>query len=207
MPRKPGRPTAAQEPLSRERILQAALTLIDTSGVEALSMRRLAAVLGVDPMALYHYLPNKEAILRGLIELIFSGLQVPQVSDAAWEDQVRACARAYFDVVRAHPQLLVYIVGDLDLVMQAGLNANNEMLYAALFAAGLSARQVHHAASLVIDYLHGYLLAERVISSTGENEMIQRMKRMTTNQYPFMQRILAAIEDRLTRPYSVMRWD
>ena len=54
MGRRPGRPRAGNEKLTRERILRAALQLVDDHGVDALSMRRLAADLGVDPMAIYH---------------------------------------------------------------------------------------------------------------------------------------------------------
>src|SRR5688572_13014878 len=119
MARKVGRPRSAQESLSREKILEAALGIVDLHGAESFSMRRLASKLGVDPMAIYHYLPNKNAIFRGLIELIFADLQVPQPQTSSWEDMVRACAHAYYDVVRAHPQLIVYVVGDVDLVMHA----------------------------------------------------------------------------------------
>ena len=61
MGRRLGRPKAGQELLTRERILDAALRLVDEQGMAALSMRRLAAELGVDPMALYHHLPGKAA--------------------------------------------------------------------------------------------------------------------------------------------------
>src|SRR5690349_19827196 len=111
MARKVGRPNAEQSNLSREKILEAALSLVDLQGVEAMSMRRLAAALNVDPMAIYHYLPSKDAVLRGMVELIFADLQVLTLENATWEDQVRACVHAYYEVVRKHPQLIVHIVG------------------------------------------------------------------------------------------------
>ncbi len=192
MARKAGRPR--QEALSREKILEAALSLIDAHGVEAFSMRRLAAALEVDPMAIYHYLPNKEAILRGLIELIFANLHVPPTENASWEETVRACAHAYYDAVRAHPQLIIYVVGDVDLVMHAALSANNEQLYAALFNAGLDARQVFYAVSLIIDYLHGCLLGESAMQNSDPTSMLQHFEQSTTDQYPAIRRVVEAIQ-------------
>src|SRR5262245_9635166 len=63
MARRPGRPRAGQAPLTRERILAAAMRLADEQGIASLSMRRLAADLGVDPMAIYHHLPGKAAVV------------------------------------------------------------------------------------------------------------------------------------------------
>ncbi len=68
MVRRTGRPKAGEEPLTRGRILKMALSLVDEHGMEALSMRRLAKELGVDPMAIYHHVPGKRALLTGLIE-------------------------------------------------------------------------------------------------------------------------------------------
>src|SRR5690242_7064299 len=70
--RSGGRPRVGQERLSREAILTAALQLVDDEGIDALTMRRLAATLGVNPMSLYHHLPNKAAVLAGLAELVFA---------------------------------------------------------------------------------------------------------------------------------------
>src|SRR5690606_38257905 len=72
-----GRPRAGERRLTRERILHAALELVDREGVAALSMRRLAAALDVDPMAIYHHLDGKEAVIAGLVELAFGELRIP----------------------------------------------------------------------------------------------------------------------------------
>ena len=67
MARRAGRPRVGDEPLTRERILGTALSLVDESGTEALSLRRLAKELGAASMAIYHRPPNKRAFLRSLI--------------------------------------------------------------------------------------------------------------------------------------------
>jgi AcrR family transcriptional regulator len=69
-----GRPRAGTERLSREAILQAALRIVDDEGLDAMTMRRLAATLGVNPMSIYHHLPNKAAVFAGLAELVFAGI-------------------------------------------------------------------------------------------------------------------------------------
>src|SRR5215207_2368495 len=82
-------------PLSRARVLQTAADLADTAGIDALTIRRLAERLGVEPMSLYYHVPNKEAILDGTIEVVFTeieeavgGFTVPE-TDAAWKVSLR----------------------------------------------------------------------------------------------------------------------
>src|SRR5690606_38601603 len=208
MTRKRGRPRAADDSLSRERILDAALRLVDRYGVEALTMRGLAADLGVDPMAIYHHLPGgKDAILSGLVEQEFANLRVPQIDGAGWEEQVRACAHAYYEVVRAHPHLTRYVAGDVALVEKAYLNAGSEGLYAALFAAGLEAGEVLPAASLIIDFLHGYSLGESAMLSVDQEALWRRLEQTAADQFPLTRRVLAAARsqsDRIDHGLSII---
>jgi AcrR family transcriptional regulator len=126
-------------------------------------MRRLAAELGVDPMAIYHHLPGKRAVLAGVTAIVFGELHIPALAGAAWQDHVRAFARAYHELARAHANLVLYLVTDPTSGGNAILAAN-EVLYAALTQAGLPPRMIVRAADLVVDYLHGFVLGER----TGE---------------------------------------
>jgi TetR/AcrR family tetracycline transcriptional repressor len=192
MARKRGRPRTSDESLSRQRILETALRLVDAHGIEALNMRGLAAELGVDPMAIYHHVPGgKDALLSGLVELVFADLRAPQIEDATWEEQVLACAHAYYEVVRAHPYLIWYITGNVALVEQAFFSANNEQLYAALFKAGLDASEVLHAASLIVDYLHGYSLGD--IQPADQNAWAH-LEQAVSDEFPLTRRVLAAAQ-------------
>ena len=65
-----------KEPLSRERIVETALALVDAEGIDALSMRRLGAELGVDPMAIYYYVPNKATLLDAIVEAVMSEIDL-----------------------------------------------------------------------------------------------------------------------------------
>ena len=100
--RKPPKPR--REPLNRARIAQAALDYIDQNGVEALSTRRLGAILGVEAMALYRHYPSKEALLDAVAELLASEVPVPLPSAGGWKERVREFCRTWRGLARRHPR-------------------------------------------------------------------------------------------------------
>jgi AcrR family transcriptional regulator len=94
-------------PLSRERILDAALELLDGEGMAALSMRRLGAQLGVEAMSLYNHVPNKAALLDGIHERILAKVERPPAGAAAdWQAYARHQARALHRTLKAHPNAI-----------------------------------------------------------------------------------------------------
>jgi TetR/AcrR family transcriptional regulator, tetracycline repressor protein len=95
--------------LSRRRILEAAVRIVDSEGLEALSMRRLGAELGVEAMSLYNYVPNKEALLDGMVELLLGELEVPPESEG-WESRVREAYRAFRRLAHEHPNVFPLLV-------------------------------------------------------------------------------------------------
>lgn len=197
MGRRTGRPKAGQERLGRELIVATALRLIDEQGMTALSMRKLAAELGVDPMAIYHHLPSKEAILAALVKDVFSGLRLPPASGGVWQDRVRAFARAYRDVVRSHPNLVRHAVANAEVAATSALEASEE-LYAALSAAGLPPVAVVRAADLVVDYVHGFALAEAagpLEPSDGHQEILAQLGTRQSDEFPAMSRVLGSLRE------------
>jgi AcrR family transcriptional regulator len=100
-----GRP-AAREPLSADRIRAAALELADAHGVEALSMRRLAAALQVDPMSIYHHVPNKRALLQAVYQRVLEQLPIPRAGAGPWQDELRELARRFHALARRHPRVV-----------------------------------------------------------------------------------------------------
>jgi AcrR family transcriptional regulator len=94
-----------REPLSRERILQTAVAIVDREGLDALSMRRVGAELGVEAMSLYNHVGNKAALLDGVLETILDELP-PLAKRRAWRATLRERGRALRDVLRAHPHAL-----------------------------------------------------------------------------------------------------
>jgi TetR/AcrR family transcriptional regulator, tetracycline repressor protein len=152
MPRRAGQP-----PLTRDRIVTAALRLIDEAGLDALSMRRLGKELGVDPMAVYHHVKGKDALLRAVVQHVFAAMP-PPATGGPWDERVRQWARAYRGLAEAHPNLVLRIVSDPAAVSVAAVHVN-ETLYAALEASGLPPKAVLRGANLVVDYVNGYALA------------------------------------------------
>ncbi len=105
MPNPPapaGRNAPPRVPLSRERVLAAALALADEGGVEAVSMRRLGQVLGVEAMSLYKHVADKEAILDGIADLVMDEVEVPS-PDLDWRTSIRRSAISAHEAIRRHP--------------------------------------------------------------------------------------------------------
>ncbi|HEX9093456.1 MAG TPA: TetR/AcrR family transcriptional regulator C-terminal domain-containing protein, partial [Coriobacteriia bacterium] len=92
----------AKTKLTREVLVNAALRIADAEGLEALSMRRLGTELGVDPMAAYRHLPNKKALLDGLVEAVLAGADMTADPSAPWQEQFRQVARAYRRAMLSH---------------------------------------------------------------------------------------------------------
>lgn len=192
MARKQGRPRAGNELLTRERILRTALRLVDAHGIDALSMRRLAAELDVDPMAIYHHLPGKEAILEGIAELAFSELRVEPCADD-WREQVRAFAMAYRDLVRSHPHLTLLLIANVEAGGASVLEAS-ERLYQALEKSGLPRELIVPAAGVIIDYVHGFALAEGLAlrdgATGGKKDLAVLLERYPSLNLPAMRRAM-----------------
>jgi AcrR family transcriptional regulator len=101
---------SAREPLTSERIIEAALRIIDDEGLRALTMRRLGQALGVEAMSLYHHLPGKAAVLSGVAESLLSGLRLDADNAGSWQERMRRLSRASRGLAHAHPNAFPLIV-------------------------------------------------------------------------------------------------
>lgn len=196
MARRPGRPRAGEEALSRRRIVEEGLRLVDADGVGALTMRRLAGTLGVDPMALYRHVASRQALIAALIEAVFGELEPPP-AEWPWRERVVAAARRYIALAAAHPNLVAHIISEPQAVAPAAL-VTSEALYAALSEAGLAPAQVVRAADLIADYLNGYALAlaSGHLGGAGErSELRALLGSLPAERFPAMRGALAAVSD------------
>lgn len=91
-----------REPLSRDRVLAAALAIADERGLEALTMRGLARALGVEPMSLYHYAASRDEIVGALVDRVVEQIELP-MPDEGWKAAIRSCAISAHRVLRRHP--------------------------------------------------------------------------------------------------------
>jgi TetR/AcrR family tetracycline transcriptional repressor len=173
-------------PVTRERVIEAALRLIDDEGIEALTMRRLARTLGVDAMALYYHLPDKQSLLRALVESVFSRLAPEETG--TWQERLASWARAYRDLALAHPALVIQVMSYPDAVAVAAALANRS-LHEAVRLTGLPANETKAAADLVVDYVNGYVAGAAAAAEAG------------TDAFDFaIQVITAGIEARARTP-------
>ncbi len=110
--RQPAEPHSGRRTLDRRRILAAAIGLIDDHGLRYLTMRRLGAHLGVEGMALYHYIPGREALLDGIVETVIDELYGdPDVhlSHPQWQEYLQRLAHGVRRIALAHPQVFPLI--------------------------------------------------------------------------------------------------
>ncbi|MFD0901434.1 TetR/AcrR family transcriptional regulator [Actinomadura sediminis] len=107
----PGRDAPERRPaLTRGRIVRAAIGLIEREGADALSMRRVAAELGVAVMSLYNHVPNKGALLEGVAEHVVSGMELQDDPSAPWQERVRALVRAFRTVAHEYPRCMTIVL-------------------------------------------------------------------------------------------------
>jgi AcrR family transcriptional regulator len=141
--------------LDRRLILNAAVKLADREGLEALSMRRLGRELGVEAMSLYNHVPNKEALLNGMVEVLLEELEVPlDTPEDYWEERIRKAFRSYLRLARAHPNVF-------SLFALRPLNtAESLKLFELLREAGFDIVSALRAFRVLSSYTIGYALAE-----------------------------------------------
>jgi TetR/AcrR family transcriptional regulator, tetracycline repressor protein len=146
-----------RRPLDRRRILEAAVRFVDREGLEALSMRKLGAELGVEAMSLYNHVPNKGALLDGMVEVLLGELEVPP-EDEAWEERVREAYRAFRKVALEHPNVFPLLVVRPPDTMD-GVWLVEEFLKT-LRGAGFDPDTALHAFRALSSYASGYAMAE-----------------------------------------------
>ncbi len=97
-----GKNKRADSPLTRDKVLRAAVRLADKSGVEALSMRELGRLLGVEAMSLYNHVANKADVLDGMVDLVLGEVKLPAL-DADWREAMRSRAFSARRAFLRHP--------------------------------------------------------------------------------------------------------
>ncbi|MFF3243026.1 TetR/AcrR family transcriptional regulator C-terminal domain-containing protein [Streptomyces sp. NPDC002870] len=179
------REPVSREPLSRERIIEAALTIIDDEGVDALSMRRLAATLGVQAMSLYNHVDGKADVLDGITEFITTGMQLPRRTDGGWEDGIRSVAYGFRQSSLRHPRAC-------ELVLTRQLSSRHALptincSLAVLLDHGFDEAAAVHALRLLIAFQVGSLIREfHSPSFKGEDESAvrERTARLESSGFP-----------------------
>lgn len=159
--------TARSAPLTRDEILGAALALIDAEGPDALSMRKLASALGVEAMTLYHHLPGKDAILDGVVTLVFGRMRLPEPAPAEWTALAEEMFVAFRRVLVDHPNTIA-------LLARRPLNTDDaadfvEAPLAVLARSGLPPERVGLLYQSLVSYAfgHAFVASDRPIAPAG----------------------------------------
>jgi AcrR family transcriptional regulator len=146
-----------QIPLSRQRVLDAAVALADRDGVGALSMRKLAQELGVEAMSLYHHVAGKDAILDGIVDVVFAEIELPS-GEGGWKAAMRRRAVSAREALLRHPWATA-LMESRSTPGPANLRHHDAVL-GVLRNAGFSVELAAHAYSLLDAYIYGFALQE-----------------------------------------------
>ncbi|HJS27305.1 MAG TPA: TetR/AcrR family transcriptional regulator [Actinomycetota bacterium] len=175
----PEKATAARrrEPLTRERIIEAALRVMDAEGLDAVTMRRIGRELGVEAMSLYNHVEDKDDILEGVTERVMNEFEFP-ASAGAWTEDALAMAREWRRLLGLHPsvcQLLAERHKPID-----GLAAFRAMDAAlgVLRRAGLSDREAAQAFNALGSYILGFVMMEQGLMLGTDEEHAQQHQQM-----------------------------
>jgi len=158
-----------QQPVTIEEITTTALAMVDADGLEALTMRGLADTIGVTPMTLYRYLPNKEAILAEVADRLWRELPPPDPELTGWKEQLRAMWLNLFDLMLRHPHAVPLIArgrtysatAESDTVGMLGV------LKDAGFPPDLAGEFLHAASALVVGFAFAHLWQQEAQHGSG----------------------------------------
>jgi AcrR family transcriptional regulator len=171
-----------RESLSRERVLRTAMELADREDIAALTMRRLAAELGVEAMSLYYYVKSKDELLDGIVDLALTEVEPPSGS-ADWKADVRRSALSYFDTLGRHPWVSgVSTSGDASWAQFRWMDA----LLKRLREAGLSPELTHHAYHALDSHIVGSALWLARIPPKGDLDLLAKdvLRQLPVDEYP-----------------------
>jgi AcrR family transcriptional regulator len=166
----------SREPLSRERVLETAVALADRHGLDWLSMRKLAEELGVAAMTLYYYVPNKDELIDGMIDIVFAEIELPSPG-LDWKEAMRRRALSTRAALNRHR----WAVGNMEGRTDHGpsnLRLHDAVL-GCLRAAGFSLELSVSAYSVQDAYIYGFALQETDMSSeTSEDFAAEAQRQM-----------------------------
>jgi AcrR family transcriptional regulator len=191
-----GRKIATRKPLNSARVLQAAVALADQAGLEAFSMRGLAQELGVVPMALYKHVANKEELLDGMVDIVFSEIELPS-GDVDWSSAMRRRAISTREALKRHS----WAIGMMESRHPGAANLrNHNAVMGCLRKAGFSFEMAIHAYSVQDAYIYGFAVQERdtgfeTPDSAGEAAQRRAKTIGALENYPYLVEIATKLPE------------
>lgn len=181
---------SVREPLSRDSVLGAAVALADASGIASLTMRKLGQSLGVEAMSLYNHVANKVELLDGMIDLVFSEIDLPS---GDWRTAMRGRAVSARRVLKRHP----WAIGLMESRTSPGPATlrHHDAVIGSLRDAGFPIALVAHAYSVLDSYIYGFALQEANLpfESGGETAELAEMilAHLSPDEYPHLRALTA----------------
>jgi AcrR family transcriptional regulator len=185
---KPARDSPAEHaPLSRARVMRGAVAVADAGGIGALTIRSLARELGVKPMSVYHYVANKDEILDGIVDVVFTEFELPS-AERDWRAEMRRSATSARRVLRRHP----WALGLLESRTTPGPATlrHHDAVIGTLRGAGFSVVMTAHAYALLDSYVYGFALSEASLPINGPENVADvaesMMQQFSADAYPHL---------------------
>ena len=164
-----------REPLTRERVVDAALRVMDQEGLEAVTMRRIAREVGVEAMSLYHHVEDKDDILDGICERVMAEFRFPEPTDD-WSENCRRAARAWRQLLKTHPNVMRLFAEQRGPVRSVDSMRPMEFALRLLRQAGISDRDTAQAFHAFGGYIQGYVMMELGSIPGGSDEAQLKMQ-------------------------------
>lgn len=190
-------------PLTRERVLRAAVDVADRAGLGALTMRRLGAELGVEAMSLYKHVANKEEILDGIVELVIGEIEI--TSDGAdWKEVMRERANSARRVLARHS----WAIGLFEArgVMGPTVMHYVDAILGILRSAGFSTEDAAHAFWVLDSYVYGHVIQEASLSASTPEDVTRSagslLEASIAADHPH---VVEAAQDAMRSDYSLDR--
>jgi AcrR family transcriptional regulator len=170
--------TKARAPLTRERVMRAAMALADKRGLEALTMRNLGQELGVEAMSLYNHVANKDDIIDGIVDLVFSEIALPSAG-SHWKTAMRGRAISAHEALLRHPWA-PSMMQSRTRPGPATLRHHDSVL-GSLRNEGFTLVMAAHAVSVIDGYVYGFALQQinlplqsrEQVAEVGQNILLQ----------------------------------
>ncbi len=178
--------------LTRDAVLRRAIELADLGGIEALTMRKLGVELGVEAMSLYNHVANKGDLLGGMIDIVFSEVDLPSGS-SGWRPALRQRSVSLRQTLIRHP----WAIGLMDSGASPGpfTLRHHDGVLGGLREGGFSVAQAAHAFSVIDSYVYGFAMQEKNLPFQTPQETVEMATGMLepfpAGEFPYLAEFIA----------------
>lgn len=188
-PKKPAKPRS-RPPLTRERVVEAALALVDEGGVEAASMRAVASKLGVEAMSLYRHVSDKDDLLLGVADLVLSQIDVPPPG-TPWREAMSRRALSARAVFLRHPSAAILL--ESCATMTPSRLGYSDAIMGLLMADGFDATLAYRAFLLLDSYIYGFTMQELSWPHPASPTELPVATEVPAERYPHFAQVMGVV--------------